>query len=160
MLIQSNIAENRQGTGSQLSDREGDSMKAYERLLRYAAVHTSSAEESEGTPSTGRQRDLALLLAQEMTDMGLERVAVDDYAYVYGTLPASPGLENLPAIALIAHLDTVPDDDFPGCGVKPKIVPDYDGGPVHPRSGNVSGSLRLHRSHAHYDRRNHRPGCG
>ena len=105
-------------------------MKAYERLLRYAAVHTSSAEESEGTPSTERQRDLALLLAQEMTDMGLERVAVDDYAYVYGTLPATSGLENMPAIALIAHLDTVPDNDFPGCDVKPQIVPDYDGGPV------------------------------
>ena len=39
-------------------------------------------------------------------------------------------MEDRPAVALIAHLDTIPDEDFPGQGVKPRIIPDYDGGEV------------------------------
>ena len=102
-------------------------MKAYERLIRYAAVHTSSDEYAACTPSTECQRDLSLLLKEEMTGLGFRDAEVDEHAYVYGFLPASTGREGDPCIALIAHLDTIPDSDFPGINVRPRIVPDYDG---------------------------------
>ena len=105
-------------------------MRAYERLVRYAEIHTSSCEKAGSTPSTERQRDLAAVLELEMRELGFEDVSVDSHAYVYGTLPATSGMEDRPAVALIAHLDTIPDEDFPGQGVKPRIIPDYDGGEV------------------------------
>ena len=88
-------------------------MRAYERLVRYAEIHTSSCEKKGSTPSTERQRDLAAVLELEMRELGFEEVSVDSHAYVYGTLPATPGMEDRPAVALIAHLDTIPDEDFP-----------------------------------------------
>ena len=103
-------------------------MRAFERLIRYAKVHTASSEDLSKTPTTYRQFDLARLLAKEMTELGLERVDVDKHAYAYGFLPATPGFENKPCIGLIAHLDTIPD--FSGENVKPTLVPDYDGGVI------------------------------
>ena len=130
MLLKSSIAQNSQGKGVLPPDRKGNGMRAFERLLQYVQVHTSSTEVREGTPSTERQRDFAKLLEQEMTGMGFTGVSVDDHAYVYGTLPATLGLESVPAIALIAHLDTIPDEDYPGFGVKPQLIRNYQGGAV------------------------------
>ncbi len=53
---------------------------------------------------------------------------VSDLCCVYGTLPATLGYEDAPAIGLIAHLDTEPD--FCGEHVKPRIIENYDGGDV------------------------------
>ena len=103
-------------------------MKAYERLIRYARVHTSSSEHGEGTPSTPRQFDLSRMLEQELRELGFSDVHVDEHAYVYGQLPATAGRENNPRIALIAHIDTIPDEDFSGKDVQPQLVEDYDGG--------------------------------
>lgn len=103
-------------------------MNAMERLLRYVAVHTSSHEGEQQTPSTECQFDLSHLLEQELNDSGFEDVHVDEHAYVYGFLPATSGYEDRPCIALIAHLDTIPDEDFPGMGVRPQVVEKYDGG--------------------------------
>ena len=103
-------------------------MRAYERLIRYAMVHTASSEDLSKTPTTERQFDLSRLLAKEMEELGMEGVYVDEHAYTYGFLPATPGLEDKPCIGLIAHLDTIPD--FSGENVKPTLVPDYDGGIV------------------------------
>ena len=83
-------------------------MRAYERFLKYAVVHTTSDEASETVPSTSRQFDLANLLADEMKTMGISEVRVDDHCYVYGVIPASAGCESAPALGLIAHLDTPP----------------------------------------------------
>ena len=94
-------------------------MRAYERLLK---------EGERSTPSTERQKDLSRILADEMTAMGLQEVYVDENAYTYGVLPAAEGMEDKPCIGLIAHLDTIPDEDFPGFGVKPQLVANYDGG--------------------------------
>ena len=108
-------------------------MQAYERLIRYARVYTTSDENAETTPSTARQFDLSHLLAEEMTAMGFQDVAVDEHAYTYGVVPASEGCGNWPSVGLIAHMDTAPD--FSGEGVKPRLVPDYDGKdlPIGPR---------------------------
>ena len=103
-------------------------MKAYERLIRYARVHTSSAEDSDTVPSTMRQFDLARMLEQELNELGFSEVFVDTHAYVYGALPATAGMEGRPSVALIAHLDTIPDTDFSGENVQPQLVEHYDGG--------------------------------
>ena len=100
-------------------------MQAYERLIRYARIYTTSDENAEITPSTARQFDLSRLLAEEMSAMGFQEVTVDEHAYTYGTVPASEGCEAWPSVGLIAHLDTAPD--FSGEGVRPQLVPDYDG---------------------------------
>lgn len=103
-------------------------MRAYERLLKYAAVDTQSSEDGEGTPSTPGQLRLCALLAEEMRTIGLQKVYEDGRGYVYGYLPASAGMENEPTIGFIAHVDTAPD--FSGTGVKPVLHENYDGGDV------------------------------
>lgn len=103
-------------------------MRAYERFLDYVRVNTASAEDSEQTPSTTCQFDLTHLLAKEMRDLGMEDVYEDEYAYVYGFIPASKGFEEKPCIGFIAHLDTIPD--FCGENVNPQVIENYDGGDV------------------------------
>lgn len=103
-------------------------MKAWERLLRYAAIDTQSMENASGTPSTEKQFAFAFLLRNEMQDLGMSRVYTDPRAYTYGFLPPSPGMEAEPMIGLIAHIDTAPD--YSGAHVKPLVHPDYDGGPL------------------------------
>ena len=101
-------------------------MRAYERLMRYAGVNTTSFEENmDKTPSGEGQWDLARLLETEMKEMGFTGVETDAHAYVYGFLPATPGMENRKCLGLIAHLDTV--NDCGGTDCHPKAVFDYDG---------------------------------
>lgn len=100
-------------------------MRAYERLLNYVKIHTTSDETSNTTPSTRRQFDLAELLAEEMKTLGVQGVRVDENCYVYGYIPATEGYEDKPAIGLIAHLDTAPD--FCGEHVNPQIHRNYNG---------------------------------
>ena len=100
-------------------------MKAYERFLKYVSVWTTSDETSETVPSTKRQFDLGRLLAQELKDMGVEKVELNDMCYLYAEIPATPGCEEKPAIGLVAHMDTAMD--FPGHDIHPQIIADYDG---------------------------------
>jgi tripeptide aminopeptidase len=103
-------------------------MKAYERLLKYVVVHTTSDEESTTVPTTARQFDLANMLVNELKTIGITDAAVDEMCYVYGTLPATPGYENAAKLGFIAHMDTAPD--FSGENVKPRIIEHYDGSDV------------------------------
>lgn len=100
-------------------------MRAYERFLNYVKIHTTSDENSNTTPSTRRQFDLAEILAEEMKKLGVKDVRVDENCYVYGAIPATPGYEDKPAIGLIAHLDTAPV--FCGEHVNPQIYRNYNG---------------------------------
>ena len=84
-------------------------MRAYERLLHYVKIYTTSDEESASVPSTNRQFDLAMALVEEMKELGIEDARVDEHCYVYGSIPATPGYEDKTAIGFIAHLDTPPD---------------------------------------------------
>ena len=97
-------------------------MRAYERLVRYVQVHTASAEDTSVTPTTQRQFDLSRLLAKEMEELGMEGVFVDEHAYTYGFLPATPGMEDKPCIGLIAHLDTIPDFSFCATGLNGLLI--------------------------------------
>lgn len=97
-----------------------------ERFLRYVQVDSQSDPHNEDeTPSTACQLDLARLLASELAELGCEDVALTEHAYVTASLPASAGAEGLPALGLIAHMDTAPD--APASGVRPHIVR-YEGG--------------------------------
>lgn len=103
-------------------------MTALERFLIYVKIHTASSENTERTPTEEREFDLSRELEKEMKELGMERVFVDEHAYVYGFLPATPGCEDRPSIGFIAHLDTIPD--FSGENVRPQVIENYDGGPV------------------------------
>ncbi len=100
-------------------------MRAYERLLRYAQVHTTSNDESETCPSTACQFDLARMLVEELKALGVEDARVDEKCYVYGTIPATAGCEDKKALGFIAHMDTAPDAS--GENVKPMLHENYDG---------------------------------
>ena len=100
-------------------------MKAYERLLKYAAIRTPSDEESESTPSSACQFELARALVDELHEMGIENAFVDEKCYVYAHIPASKGLEDKPCLGLIAHMDTV--SDFCDGPITPVLHENYDG---------------------------------
>lgn len=110
-------------------------MRAYERLLNYVVIHTTSDENSETVPSTKRQFDLANALVSEMKNLGIADASVDSHAYVTGHIPATPGYENAPKIGFIAHLDTAPDSS--GENVKPCIHENYDGNDVELGNGKI-----------------------
>ncbi len=67
------------------------------------------------------------LLADELRALGLADAALDANGYVTATLPSTVGRE-LPAVGLIAHVDTSPD--APGAGVEPIVHRGYDGGVI------------------------------
>ena len=111
-------------------------MRAYERLLKYVSVYTTSDPDSTTVPSSMRQYDLAHILVDELNALGLENVHVDENGIVYGWLSATPGCEGRPALGFIAHMDTAPDCS--GENVKPQIIEHYDGGDVAlPGSGET-----------------------
>lgn len=110
-------------------------MRAYERLITYAKVWTTSDEEGKGSPSTQRQFDLAKILVSEMQGLGIEDAVVDENCYVMGHLPATEGYEGKARLGLIAHLDTAPDAS--GNHVQPQIHENYDGQAIQLGDGKV-----------------------
>jgi tripeptide aminopeptidase len=104
-----------------------------DRFLKYVKIDTQSQPEVEDRfPSTEKQKDLGRLLVDELKEMGLE-AEMDKHGYVYSTLPSNNDKE-VPAIGLIAHMDTSPD--APGADVKPQIIT-YNGGDIDLGSGVV-----------------------
>ena len=111
-------------------------MRAYERLLKYVRVYTTSDPNSGTHPSAEREFDLARILVEDMKAIGIEDAFVDEHCYVYGTIPATPGCESKPALGLIAHMDTAPDAS--GENVNPILHENYDGHDVTlPATGMV-----------------------
>ena len=99
-----------------------------ERFLRYVQIDTQSDPESTTVPSTEKQKDLGRLLLEELLDLGIEDATMDEYGYVMGTLPSnlpSETANELPVIALVAHMDTSFDES--GTNVQPMIHPNYQG---------------------------------
>ena len=110
-------------------------MNALERFLKYAAYSTASAEGVQSSPTTERQFALARELARELAGLGAPDAVCTDKCCVYANFPATPGLEGARAVGFIAHMDTSPD--FCGEGVRPKVIPGYDGGDVELGCGRV-----------------------
>ena len=92
-----------------------------QRFLRYVSFDTQSDEASTTCPTTAKQKLLGAALVAEMKAMGISDAFMDDFGYVYGTVPGDP---SLPVIGLIAHMDTSPD--APGNDIKARIV-EYTG---------------------------------
>ena len=88
-----------------------------ERFLRYVSFDTQSDETSTTCPTTAKQKLLGAALVEEMKAMGIADAFMDDFGYVYGTVPGDP---SLPTIGLIAHMDTSPD--APGNDIQARIV--------------------------------------
>ena len=100
-----------------------------ERFLKYVSFDTQSSEEAEGRcPSTEKQLRLAEYLVGELKETGMQEVEMDAHGYVFATLPASEGMEQVPVVGFIAHMDTSPDCS--GADVKPRIVENYDGSDI------------------------------
>ena len=100
-------------------------MKVEKRLLKYIAIKTPCDENSDTVPTSQCQFDLARILADELKELGLDKVVLDDKCFVYGILAATPGYENKKKLGLIAHMDTVPE--FCEAEIHPVCTPDYDG---------------------------------
>lgn len=98
---------------------------AVERFIKYAKIDTQSDVHSSTIPSTMKQKDLANVLVQELQDLGLTDAAMDEWGYVYATLPANTDKPNVPVICFCSHMDTSPD--APGVNVKPIIHKNYQG---------------------------------
>ena len=96
-----------------------------ERFLKYITTYTTSDEESETVPSAARELDLAHILTAELTDLGVNDVILSKTGYVYGHIPATPGMEGHKSVAFIAHMDTAPD--YPGENVNPVFHENYNG---------------------------------
>jgi tripeptide aminopeptidase len=98
-----------------------------ERLLRYAVIDTQSDPASPTCPSTAKQKDLGRLLAAELKELGLADAHLDEYGYVYATIPANT-TKRVPVICFCSHMDTSPDCS--GKDVKPQLVRNYQGGDI------------------------------
>lgn len=94
------------------------------RFISYVTVDTESDPESNTTPSTKKQWDLANALVEELKTIGLKDVTIDENAYIMATLPSNVEHE-VPTIGFISHFDTSPD--FTGANVKPQIIEHYNG---------------------------------
>lgn len=95
-----------------------------DRFISYVTIDTESDPNSQTTPSTEKQWNLANKLVDELKAIGLEDVTIDDKAYIMATLPSNVDHE-VPTIGFVSHFDTSPD--FSGANVKPQIIENYDG---------------------------------
>ena len=95
-----------------------------DRFIGYVTIDTESDPNSETTPSTEKQWDLANKLFEELKSIGMTDVSIDENAYVMATLPSNVEHE-VPTIGFVSHFDTSPD--FTGKNVKPQIVKNYNG---------------------------------
>ncbi|MDP9958689.1 peptidase T [Chryseobacterium lathyri] len=100
--------------------------KLLNRFLAYVKIYSTSDAESEATPSTPRQWDIANYIAEELKTIGLADVSIDDNGYIMGYVPSNLENNDRPTIGFISHYDTSPD--FSGENVKPQIWENYDGG--------------------------------
>ena len=104
-----------------------DEQKIIERFISYVKIDSQSNADSEETPSTKIQWDIANKLVQDLKDIGLSRVSIDKNAYIYATLPSNIK-KKCPIIGFISHFDTSPD--FSGTNIKPQIIENYNGGDI------------------------------
>ncbi|OOV20631.1 peptidase T [Flavobacterium sp. LM4] len=95
-----------------------------DRFISYVTIDTESDPNSQTTPSTEKQWNLANKLVEELKTIGLQDITIDDKAYIMATLPGNVDHE-VPTIGFVSHFDTSPD--FSGANVKPQIIENYDG---------------------------------
>ena len=104
-----------------------DEKKIIDRFISYVKIDSQSDANSESTPSTKKQWNIANKLVQDLNHIGLSKVSIDENAYIYATLPSNIK-KKCPTIGFISHFDTSPD--FSGTNIKPQIVKNYNGGDI------------------------------
>ncbi|MES1222689.1 MAG: peptidase T, partial [Bacteroidota bacterium] len=103
------------------------SFTASERFLRYVMIDTQSDPQSSSFPTTAKQKDLSNLLVSELKQIGITDAHMDEWGYVYATIPANTN-KKVPVICFCAHVDTAPDCS--GTGVKPIVHKNYQGNDI------------------------------
>tara|TARA_B110000003_G_scaffold274464_1_gene314494 strand:+ start:879 stop:2123 length:1245 start_codon:yes stop_codon:yes gene_type:complete len=104
-----------------------DEKKIIERFISYVKIDSQSNANSQTTPSTAKQWNIANKLVQDLNDIGLSDISIDNNAYIYATLPSNINIK-CPTIGFISHFDTSPD--FSGTNINPQIIKNYDGGDI------------------------------
>ena len=100
-------------------------LKLQNRFINYVKIFSTSDPESETTPSTERQWNIANYIFEELKTLGLSDVSLDENGYIYAYVPSNLENDDEPVVGFISHYDTSPD--FNGENVKPQIWDDYDG---------------------------------
>lgn len=98
-----------------------------DRFISYITIDTESDPNSDTTPSSSKQWDLAHKLHKELLEMGMSDVTIDEHAYIMATLPSNVD-HDVSTIGFISHFDTTPD--YTGKNIKPQIIENYDGGDI------------------------------
>ncbi|MDP2175879.1 MAG: peptidase T [Bacteroidota bacterium] len=101
---------------------------AEERFLKYVQIDTEADPNSATQPSSFKQMDLSKLLVEELHAMGVVDAQLDEFGYVYATIPSNVEA-NVPVLCFCSHVDTSPD--VTGKGVKPVVHRNYNGGDIH-----------------------------
>jgi tripeptide aminopeptidase len=94
------------------------------RFISYVKIDTQSDPASATIPSTEKQKDLGKVLVEELLAIGITDAHLDQYGYVYATIPSNTAKE-VPVICFCSHMDTSPDCS--GNGVNPVIHINYQG---------------------------------
>lgn len=100
-------------------------LKLQNRFLNYVKIYSTSDPESESTPSSPQQWDIAKYIFEELKSLGLSDVSMDEHGYIYAYVSSNLENDDQPVIGFISHYDTSPD--FNGENVNPQIWKDYDG---------------------------------
>ena len=95
-----------------------------ERFIRYAKIDTQSDPQSTSFPSSEKQKNLSALLVKELLAMGIVDAHLDQYGYVYATIPSNQQ-KKIPVVCFCSHVDTAPDCS--GENVKPILHLNYQG---------------------------------
>ncbi len=99
-----------------------------EKFVRYVQIDTTADPNSTSFPSSEKQKNLARLLVNELLEIGVTDAEMDEWGYVYATIPSNSSKKNIPTICFCAHMDTAPDCS--GTNVKPIIHRNYTGEPI------------------------------
>lgn len=96
-----------------------------ERFMRYVQIDTQSDPISTTFPSTEKQKDLSKILVEELLTIGVKDAYMDEWGYVFGTVPSTSAKSGIETVCFCSHVDTAPDCS--GTEVKPILHPNYQG---------------------------------
>jgi len=96
-----------------------------ERFLKYVQIDTQADPNSDTFPSTEKQKNLSKVLVEELLEMGVKDAHMDEFGYVYGTIPSNSDKKDIPVVCFCSHVDTAPDCS--GTHVKPLVHTNYQG---------------------------------
>ena len=108
-----------------MPDIKIDKSAIEQRFMRYVQIDTQSNSQSNTHPSTEKQKNLSKLLADELNAIGIKDAMMDEFGYVYATIPSNSEKTKIPVICFCSHVDTAPDCS--GTNVKPILHKNYNG---------------------------------